>query len=150
MTRDVKDYVNSCYDCNRNKSSKHQKYGLLQPITWSGNHPVNLGAGLPWGPTKDLEESHPDLDLEGFPRLTMWRLKIAVVKLFHKMQRERLEFLPLRVLHFIHRADTSDPGSEDVEERECKESCSQKENAIWEGLESSYRKVVSDGKKWMI
>ncbi|KNZ45409.1 uncharacterized protein VP01_8155g1, partial [Puccinia sorghi] len=27
MTRDVKDYVNSCYDCNCNKSSKHQKYG---------------------------------------------------------------------------------------------------------------------------
>ncbi|KNZ47788.1 hypothetical protein VP01_6146g2, partial [Puccinia sorghi] len=27
MTRDVKDYVNSCYDCNRNKSLKHRKYG---------------------------------------------------------------------------------------------------------------------------
>ncbi|KNZ50051.1 putative reverse transcriptase-RNaseH-integrase [Puccinia sorghi] len=32
MTRDIKDYVNSCYDCNRNKSSKHWKYGLLQPL----------------------------------------------------------------------------------------------------------------------
>ncbi|KNZ46985.1 hypothetical protein VP01_6776g1 [Puccinia sorghi] len=40
MTRDVKDYVNSCYDCNRNKSSKHRKYGLLQlllilPLPWN-------------------------------------------------------------------------------------------------------------------
>ncbi|KNZ62741.1 putative reverse transcriptase-RNaseH-integrase [Puccinia sorghi] len=34
MTRDVKDYVNSCYDCNRNKSSKHRKYGLIQPLPW--------------------------------------------------------------------------------------------------------------------
>ncbi|KNZ45489.1 putative retrotransposon nucleocapsid protein, partial [Puccinia sorghi] len=34
MTRDVKDYVNSCYDCNCNKSSKHWKYGLLQPLPW--------------------------------------------------------------------------------------------------------------------
>ncbi|KNZ44750.1 uncharacterized protein VP01_8871g1, partial [Puccinia sorghi] len=32
MTRDVKDYVKSCYDCNPNKSSKHWKYGLLQPL----------------------------------------------------------------------------------------------------------------------
>ncbi|KNZ60783.1 uncharacterized protein VP01_15012g1, partial [Puccinia sorghi] len=29
---DAKYYVNSCYDCNRNKSLKHWKYGLLQPL----------------------------------------------------------------------------------------------------------------------
>ncbi|KNZ44495.1 hypothetical protein VP01_9101g1, partial [Puccinia sorghi] len=29
---DVKNYVNSCYDCNRNKSSNHRNYGLLQPL----------------------------------------------------------------------------------------------------------------------
>ncbi|KNZ51423.1 hypothetical protein VP01_3961g1, partial [Puccinia sorghi] len=29
---DVRDYFNSCYDCNRNKSSNHWKYGLLQPL----------------------------------------------------------------------------------------------------------------------
>ncbi|KNZ57881.1 uncharacterized protein VP01_204g6 [Puccinia sorghi] len=32
MTKDVKDYVNRCYDCNRNKSSNHRKFGLLQPL----------------------------------------------------------------------------------------------------------------------
>jgi len=32
MTRDVKDYVSRCYDCNRNKSSNHKKFGLLQPL----------------------------------------------------------------------------------------------------------------------
>ncbi|KNZ51210.1 hypothetical protein VP01_4048g2 [Puccinia sorghi] len=32
MTRDVKYYVKSCYDCNCNKSSKHRNYGLLQPL----------------------------------------------------------------------------------------------------------------------
>ncbi|KNZ47711.1 hypothetical protein VP01_6204g2, partial [Puccinia sorghi] len=32
MTRDVKYYVKSCYDCNRNKSSNHWMYGLLQPL----------------------------------------------------------------------------------------------------------------------
>ncbi|KNZ48705.1 hypothetical protein VP01_5468g1, partial [Puccinia sorghi] len=32
MTRDVKEYVNSCSDCNRNKSSKLWKYGFLKPL----------------------------------------------------------------------------------------------------------------------
>ncbi|KNZ45135.1 hypothetical protein VP01_8452g1 [Puccinia sorghi] len=32
MTRDFKNYVNSCYDCNHKKSSNHHKYGLLQPL----------------------------------------------------------------------------------------------------------------------
>ncbi|KNZ51414.1 uncharacterized protein VP01_3967g1, partial [Puccinia sorghi] len=32
MTRDLKDNVKSCYDCNHNKSSKHRKYDLLQPL----------------------------------------------------------------------------------------------------------------------
>jgi len=32
MTKDVKDYVKCCYDCNRNKSSNHWKFGLLQPL----------------------------------------------------------------------------------------------------------------------
>ncbi|KNZ43912.1 putative retrotransposon nucleocapsid protein, partial [Puccinia sorghi] len=32
MTRDIKDYVSSCYDFNCNKSLKHRKYGLLQPL----------------------------------------------------------------------------------------------------------------------
>ncbi|KNZ43942.1 transposon Tf2-11 polyprotein type 1, partial [Puccinia sorghi] len=27
MTRDIKDYVNSCYDCNCKEASNHQKYG---------------------------------------------------------------------------------------------------------------------------
>ncbi|KNZ46938.1 uncharacterized protein VP01_6814g1, partial [Puccinia sorghi] len=35
MTRDVKDYLKSFYDCNCNKSSKQQKYGLIQPLPWN-------------------------------------------------------------------------------------------------------------------
>lgn len=32
MTKEVKDYVSACYDCNCNKSLKHRNYGLLQPL----------------------------------------------------------------------------------------------------------------------
>ena len=32
MTKEVRDYVSSCFYCNRNKSSNHRKYGLLQPL----------------------------------------------------------------------------------------------------------------------
>ena len=32
MAKEVKDYVNRCYVCKRNKSSNHRKFGLLQPL----------------------------------------------------------------------------------------------------------------------
>jgi transposase InsO family protein len=32
MTKEVKDYVSRCFECNRNKSSNNRKYGLLQPL----------------------------------------------------------------------------------------------------------------------
>lgn len=32
MTKDVREYVASCYQCQRNKVPRHKKYGLLQPL----------------------------------------------------------------------------------------------------------------------
>ena len=32
MTNDVREYVSSCYECQRNKTPRHKKYGLLHPL----------------------------------------------------------------------------------------------------------------------
>ena len=32
MTREIRDYVQACYNCNRNKSSNHRKHGYLNPL----------------------------------------------------------------------------------------------------------------------
>ncbi|KNZ43997.1 uncharacterized protein VP01_9629g1, partial [Puccinia sorghi] len=49
ITRDVKYYVNSCYDCNRNKSLNHRKYGNpifdssnVSPSTPAANYLLNI------------------------------------------------------------------------------------------------------------
>ena len=32
MTKDIREYVSACYQCQRNKTPRHRKYGLLQPL----------------------------------------------------------------------------------------------------------------------
>ncbi|KAI7967784.1 hypothetical protein MJO29_001061 [Puccinia striiformis f. sp. tritici] len=32
MTNDIREYVSACYQCQRNKTPRHKKYGLLQPL----------------------------------------------------------------------------------------------------------------------
>lgn len=32
MTKEIREYVSACYQCQRNKTPRHKKYGLLQPL----------------------------------------------------------------------------------------------------------------------
>ena len=32
MKKDIANFISGCYTCKRNKSTKHKKFGLLQPL----------------------------------------------------------------------------------------------------------------------
>ena len=62
MSIDVRKYVRSCDDCQRNKDDQHQPYGLLQPLPVSGRKWESL--------TMDFITHLPKTD-EGYDALTV-------------------------------------------------------------------------------
>ncbi|KNF05795.1 hypothetical protein PSTG_01192 [Puccinia striiformis f. sp. tritici PST-78] len=69
MTKDIREYVSACYQCQRNKTPRHKKYRLLQPL------PI---APCPWD---SLSMDH----ISQLPLLNGFDAILVVVDCFSKM-----------------------------------------------------------------